>query len=426
MGPAIALDLTELAETDDLRDPVGVINEAQSLAAEHFGASRTWFLVNGASAGNQAALLAIGAIGRKVVIDRNAHSSLVAGLVLAGLEPVWVRGDWDAAWGIGLALPAAAIGAALTAHPDACAVVVTSPTYFGDAADLRAIRAVAGDRVLLVDEAHGAHLPRALAAGADLVVHSAHKGLSGPTQGGYLHLSGSRIDAGAVGAAIELVQTSSPNYWLLSGLDAARRAAAMAARLGAGLKGAAPIGIGPTGDSSRALSVTRLGSALQGASENSPWPVIVRISDDPSRVLVRFSDGFAAYEALAESGLVAEAALPNAVLLFLGQSVNDEAVMRKAVAQVAKVAAAEGKRQPLAELGPPPIAEMVMDPRRAAIGPSAEVEPQDAIDKISAVAMAPYPPGVPVIVPGERVTTKILAYLTRAGSRPAVTRVVRD
>ncbi|MBM3269638.1 MAG: arginine decarboxylase, partial [Candidatus Sericytochromatia bacterium] len=277
LGDALALDLTELAETDDLRAPEGAIAEAQTLAASHFGAARTWFLVGGASAGIAASLLAA-APGGRVAIARNAHVSAVSGLILADAAPVWIPVPWDGDWDVAGCAGPAAVAAALAGAPDVAAVFVTAPTYFGDPADLVAIRAVCGDRLLVVDEAHGAHVPRALAAGADLVIHSAHKGLTGPTQGGYLHLGpGSRIPAEGVAAALRLVQSTSPSYWLLAGLDAARREAALR-RAG--------------GDAAERIARA---AAAAGLALRSPA--------DPTRLLVRVPDGSAAYDALAGAGV---------------------------------------------------------------------------------------------------------------------------
>lgn len=384
LGAALALDLTELDETDDLRDPRGAIAEAQALAAAHFGADRTWFLVNGASVGNCAALLAVARTAgppRKVVVGRDAHVSVVNGLILADLEPVWVPAGWDPDWGVAVPPSAEAYAAALEAHPDAMAVLSTGPSYYGDPADIAGIRAAAGERPLIVDEAHGAHIPRALTAGADLVVHSAHKGLSGPTQGGYLHLRGERIDPERVATALRLLQSTSPNYWILAGLDAARRRAAQ-------------VGISPVDAPGR----------LRAAG------LPVRASSDPARILVGFPDGFAAYEALAMRGIVAEAALPGAVLCL---AVDLDGAEPGRLVEACREVSSE-PAQSRAIVGPPQIPRTEMAPRAAALGPIESVPLASAAGRICAEAACPYPPGIPVLVPGEAIPPEAVSYLRMA------------
>ncbi len=382
MGAALALDLTELEETDDLRDPAGAIAEAQLLAAAHFGAARTWFLVGGASAGNLAALL-VGAAGRKVVVARNAHVSVVNGLVLAGAEPVWVPVPWDADWDVAGCAAPGEIAAALEAQPEAAAVLLTAPSYFGDAADIAAIRRICGDRLLIVDEAHGAHIPRALRGGADLVVHSAHKGLSGPTQGGYLHLGDpARLAPARISAALRLVQSTSPSYWLLAGLDAARRAAATAHLPDVGF--------------------------LHGELREAGF--VLRGGADPRRILVRVPDGPDAYDALATRGVVCEAALPRAVMVLLGPDGLDAPERAKLLAALASL----GPGGEVAKGPPPPLpGAAVMSPRAAAMAQSERLAAPAAIGRICAEAVCPYPPGIPVLVPGERIGAEHLAFLQR-------------
>lgn len=445
LGKALALDLTELDETDDLRDPRGAIAEAQALAAAHFGADRTWLLVNGASVGNCAALLAVsgerrfrgsGAAGapcagapRKIVVGRDAHVSVVSGLILADLEPVWVPARWDAAWEVVGPPAPEAYAAALAAHPDATAVFVTSPSYLGDPADIAAIRAAAGERPLIVDEAHGAHLPRALQAGADLVIHSAHKGLSGPTQGGYLHVRGHRVDMDRVSAALRLLQSTSPNYWILAGLDAARRHAAR--RNAARGHAARPVVgalVGP-GAASPDEHTGRPGHA--GAA---PTPadaaeilrragLVVRQSADPARVTVQFPDGQAAYAALAERGIVAEAALPSAVL-FLATELTADELERLASACRAVLDALPARRAEPVQA--PPTAEIIWPPRAAALAKALELPLREAVGRICAEAACPYPPGIPVLIPGEIVTAEAVDYLARHAPDLSTVRVVAD
>ena len=223
--------LPELPELDNLFAPTSVIQAAQPLAAEAFGARQTWFLANGSTCGLEAALLATCRPGEKVIVPRNVHRSVISGLVLCGAMPVYVMPDYRAEWGIPLAVSAGAIAAALAQHPDTRAVLVVSPTYEGVCADVSTIAALCRTHgiPLIVDEAHGPHfafhpaLPQpALAAGADLVVQSAHKVLSALTQAALLHRGSDRIDGARLNQALQLTQSTSPSYLLLASLDAAR------------------------------------------------------------------------------------------------------------------------------------------------------------------------------------------------------------
>ncbi|MEO0541334.1 MAG: aminotransferase class I/II-fold pyridoxal phosphate-dependent enzyme, partial [Cyanobacteria bacterium P01_A01_bin.105] len=214
-------DLPELPQLDNLFTPTTVIQQAQALAAEAFGAAQTWFLANGSSCGLEAALLAVCQPGDRVIVPRNVHRSVISGLVLSGAMPVYVMPEYRADWGIPLAVSAGAIAAALERHPETRAVLIVSPTYEGVCADVGEIATLCHQHhlPLIVDEAHGPHfafhpdlpLP-ALAAGADLVVQSAHKVLSAMTQAALLHRGTDRIDAARLSQALQLTQSTSPSY----------------------------------------------------------------------------------------------------------------------------------------------------------------------------------------------------------------------
>src|SRR3954463_11864783 len=222
--------------------PDSPFQRSQRLAAQAWGARRSWFLISGASQGNHAACLALRHSGRKVVAQRNVHSSTVDGIVLAGLEPAFVAPELDAELGIAHCLPPRSLAEALDRTPDAVAALTVSPTYFGAVADVRGLAEVAHQRgvPLVVDEAWGAHLAfhpdlpeQALSLGADLVVSSTHKIVGSLTQSAMVHLgqgSEERIDENVVDRAVTLVESTSPSSLLTASLDAARRHAAVHGR----------------------------------------------------------------------------------------------------------------------------------------------------------------------------------------------------
>ncbi|RPI09318.1 MAG: aminotransferase class V-fold PLP-dependent enzyme, partial [Zetaproteobacteria bacterium] len=225
------IDLTTLDEVDCLQKPVGVIKEAQELAAEAHGADRSFFLVNGTTVGNHAMILSTTLPGDEILVARNAHKSILAGIILSGATPRFFLPHFDADLGIAVNVGADAVRSAMRDYPHARVATVTSPNYYGIAADIPAIVEAAQRHgaTLLVDEAHGPHLhfhpalpPSAVDAGADLTVQSTHKIVGGMTQASMLHLKGGRVDAARVAAMLQMLQSTSPSYILMASLDLAR------------------------------------------------------------------------------------------------------------------------------------------------------------------------------------------------------------
>ena len=230
---ALQYDLTELPGLDNLHCPAGVIRDAQRLAAEAYGADHTYFLVNGSTAGVLASMLAATRPGDTVIVDRGCHSSVYNGLVLGRLNPVYIRRQVDPATGIPLSADAAEVERAFEKTRRAKAVVITNPTYYGICSDIRTIAATAhkNGALLIVDEAHGAHLrfwsglpDSSLDTGADLVVQSAHKTLPAMTQGSWLHVKGGGVDKERLERMLGMLQTTSPSYVIMASLDNARHA----------------------------------------------------------------------------------------------------------------------------------------------------------------------------------------------------------
>ncbi|MGW7364991.1 aminotransferase class I/II-fold pyridoxal phosphate-dependent enzyme [Streptomyces sp. NPDC054841] len=234
VGPeALRLDFPPLLDGIDLGS-TAPLHEALALAAEAWGARRTWFLTNGASQGNQIASLVAPALGRTLVVQRSVHSSVIDGLVLSGLEAAFVQPSVDADQGIAHGVTAEGLAQALAEHPEAAAAYVVSPSYFGAVADVRALAetAHAAGAALIVDEAWGAHfgfhpaLPgNALSQGADLVTSSTHKLAGSLTQSAMLHLGhgpfADRLEP-LVDRAFRLVQSTSASALLMASLDVAR------------------------------------------------------------------------------------------------------------------------------------------------------------------------------------------------------------
>lgn len=225
------LDLTEIPGLDDLHDPSGIIDEAQKLAAEAFGAKRSFFLVNGSTVGIHAAISAVCRPGQRLITGRDSHRSVISGMLMAGAKPYYVMPGYSDTFGICTGITAREIDRALQEAPDAAGVLITRPNYYGICSDIEEIAKIVHSRnkILIVDEAHGAHLVFndrlpvcALEAGADICIQSAHKTLPALTQGAYLHVGSDRADMERLEYFLDIYQTTSPSYIIMAFLDIAR------------------------------------------------------------------------------------------------------------------------------------------------------------------------------------------------------------
>ncbi|MEW6042106.1 MAG: aminotransferase class I/II-fold pyridoxal phosphate-dependent enzyme, partial [Elusimicrobiota bacterium] len=225
-------DVTVFPEVDSLHDPTGPIKKAQELAASAYGVEHSFFLVNGSSSGNIAMFLSACNPGDSVVLSRNCHKSVLAGITLAGLWPIWIQPKIDQNLDIIFDSTPEQVESTLEKFPEARAVFITSPNYNGISSNLSKVAEICHRRgkILLVDEAHGPHfkfhkdLPiSAVEAGADLCVHSTHKILSALSQGSMLHFNSDLVDLNRTRKIISMLQTTSPNYIILASMDLSRR-----------------------------------------------------------------------------------------------------------------------------------------------------------------------------------------------------------
>ncbi|MBT2571541.1 aminotransferase class I/II-fold pyridoxal phosphate-dependent enzyme [Planococcus sp. ISL-110] len=229
---ALHYDLTELTGLDDLHYPEEAIKDAQLLLAEAYGAKESFLLVNGSTVGNLAMIHAACKEGDVVIVQRNSHKSIFHALELARVRPVYVSPQWDDRSMTAAGVSFKAVEAAIEAYPEAKAVVLTYPNYYGMVShELQAIIALCHekDMAVLVDEAHGAHFQAgspfpvsSLALGADVVVQSAHKTLPAMTMGSFLHIGSVRVDVKKIRKYLQMFQSSSPSYLILASLDDAR------------------------------------------------------------------------------------------------------------------------------------------------------------------------------------------------------------
>jgi arginine decarboxylase len=417
--PALALDIPSLMPGIDVGEEPTPFQDAQRLAAEAWGAERCWFLINGASQGNLVAGMTLAHMGRKVVVQRNAHSSTIDALILAGLTPVFMRPEVDPELRVAHCVTPETLDRALTEHPDAAGASVVSPTYFGACADVAALVEVAHSHgvPLIVDEAWGAHLAfhdelpaDAVSLGADLVVSSTHKIIGALTQAAMLHLgSHERLDENVVDRCVTLVESTSPSALLTASLDAARRLAAIH-------------GTELLGETMHALAETRAAiRAIPGLDvldeRLASRPGVHAY--DPLRLVVDVrATGVSGYDVahllLEVDDINMELAGENVVVAVFGMGERArEQGARLAAGLQATVErlAANGPAAPRKFADPPPWGDLVMGPREAFFAPQDVVAAREAAGRVAAESLAAYPPGIPNVLPGERLTAETLDYI---------------
>jgi lysine decarboxylase len=419
---ALEMDIPALVEGVDAGPEPTPYQQAQEMAAQAWGAARTWFITGGASQCNHVALMALAHLGQVVLVQRNCHSSTIDGLVLSGLRPVFMAPELDPELRIAHTVTPETLDEALSANPSATAALVVSPTYFGAVADVAGQAEVAHAHgvPLIVDEAWGAHLAfsdelpaHALSLGADLVVSSTHKVVGSLTQSAMLHLGkGSMIDESLIDRCVTLLESTSPSSLLAGSLDAARRHAATE---GAALLAETLAALRDTREAIRGIDgLDVLDERLIGRSGVHGWDPLRLAIDvrgtgltgyDIDPALRRIDD--IQLELFGENVIVAlfgmgERASPRGERLIAG--------LRKAIDELGREP--DREQEPFAP--PPPWGELVMPPREAFLGPQEVVSADDAVGRVAAESLAAYPPGVPNVLPGERLTAPTLEYIRRA------------
>jgi arginine decarboxylase len=421
----LKLDLTQIQGLDDLHAPHGSILEAEELAAQAYGADHSYFLINGSTVGNQAMFMTALRPGDVVLLPRNCHKSATSALIMSGATPVYMRPEVDAALRIDHCVTPDTVRSALAAHPEARAVFITSPTYYGAAADLAAIERMTheGDRLLLVDEAWGPHLnfhpelpPSATSAGADMCVNSTHKLVAGMSQTAMLHTRGSRVDQGRLRSTLRLLQSTSPLLVMLASLDVARMQ--MATQGEELLDGALALARGARIRLNAIPGVSCIGAEQVGRPGIAAY--------DETRLVITVKElGYTGYEASemlrSQADVQVELAdLFNIVaLVTIGDRQGD---IDRLVAGVAALgskdrsARAEAPSDIVARLGHESdeileIPEQVVTPREAFLADHVEIAFHKSAHEVCAEVVTPYPPGIPILCPGERITQKTIEYL---------------
>ncbi len=420
------LDLTETPLTDDLHSPEAAIAEAQKLAAEAFGAGHSFFLINGSSCGNESMIMAAAGEGEKIIIPRNSHKSVMYGLIFSGADPVYVKPEYNAEFSLYCGMLPQTVKTALDANPDSKAVFALSPTYHGFCSDLKGLSGVAHEKGIpvLVDEAHGVHyyfssrMPAgALELGADACVQSIHKTAGAMTQASILHLAeNSNLSYERLNSALRMTQSTSPSYPLMISIDAARWQLQQSGEADWDFACENSEFIKEQIKSSgvfKFISMEMTGS--RGITAMDPCRVIIntaasgingydmrRILWDDYRIDVEYADD------------------ANILAIVSPYSSRKEAeVFVDALKNIAADPQIKRQKGSAEKTVMPEIPEAVLTPRKAWFSPKKQVSFEQARGAVSGEMIAPYPPGIPVIYPGEVITDEIFEFIKqlKAGKR---------
>jgi arginine decarboxylase len=392
------------------------VPQAEELFADAVGARQATFTTCGSSISIHTGMLTVTGPGRKILVDRNVHKSVVASLILAGADPVWVRPRWDHENQIAHPATADDVAAALEQHPEVGAVLIITPTEYGSGADVRGIaeRCHARGVPLFVDEAWGAHFPfhpdlptAAVRAGADLTVQSLHKADGGLCQASVILLGeGDLVDPTDLRLRLDLITTTSPSALLFGSIDGFRRRMVTEGRelLGAALERAGRL-------RERLGKVDGLGvmdSSILGHDGVAEWDPL-KLSVDISALGIT---GYQAREWLrSEHRLVAQLGDTRRIVCSLTYGDDDQAIERLASALEDLAARPPEPDRPAPTI--PALEELnleqAMTPRDAYFAETEQVK--DPAGRISAEMISPYPPGVPAVLPGERFNTAVVQYL---------------
>lgn len=410
-----SLDTTEVPGVDNLHCPESAIKEAQELAARAFGADHTFFLVNGTTSGIYSMIMAATSPGDKIIIPRNCHRSVHGAVILGRLQPIYINPEMDVELGIAMGINPDTLEYILEKHRDAKAAVITNPTFYGVCSDMNRIADMVHEKgmVLLVDEAHGSHfrfnrkLPiSALEAGADISAQSIHKTLPSMTQSSMLQVKSKRIDLEKLKFFLQLTQTTSPSHLLLASLDTARYI--MECKGEELMEDAVNWSNAARDEINKIDGLYCLGRDRIGKSG---------IFDiDPTRITVNF-------KALSISGTEADQILRNSfniqvelsdlynivAITTIGDEQADYEKFVNALGNLGKKVDMKysGETYPLIY---DKIPERALLPWEAVYCEKEAVDLRDSIGRICGEMIIPYPPGIPLIMPGEIVTGDMVGY----------------
>ena len=404
-------EVSLMEELDDLHNPQTCIKDAETLAAKLFHADEVLFFVNGTTSAIQAMILSALKPNDFVFVPRNSHRSVMNGIILAGAIPIFLPVDFDADLKIPLNLTVETVQSAIKNFPQAKALIITSPNYYGVAADLKKISELlhAAGMILLVDEAHGAHLQfcgkilSAMDSGADLAAQSTHKTLGSLTQTSMLMVRKKFIDAEKVRRASSLLQTTSPNQLLLASLDIARLQMAEC---------------GVEKFSATIELAKKLRAEINLIDGLKTFDVIKNFELDLTKVTVNVEElGLTGIEAekILRRDLKIQCELSDAAnLLFLLTYADDEEKILQLIQALKKLSACRKKFLPpksFANYSVQKISAAEVSPREIFFAETEKVLLEKSVGRICAEEVTFYPPGIPILNLGEMVTAEVVKFI---------------
>ena len=405
-------DLTEVEGTDDLHEAEGILRAAMDRTAAVFGAARTWYLIGGSTCGLLSGIRALAPAGSRIIAGRNCHKSVCNAIELGGLQVSWILPPMLREGVCGSISPQQ-IAEAVEENPDAACVVITSPTYEGVISDIRSIAEICHKKniPLLVDEAHGAHLglaenwpDSALHQGADVVIQSVHKTLPSLTQTALLHLGkGSLADPGEVERQLGIFETSSPSYPLMVSIDACTE---LIAAEGKNLFSQWRQRLDAFDHAAEKLVHLRVLGHCGGKRENI-------FSFDPGKIPIFTGNTEISGHDLAEIlrnryGLETEMSQGEICLVMTGMGDSDRAMqhLQQALLEIDSQLSC-CRKEPAATLLKP--GKAVLGISEAVLRKTEKISLSEAAGRISGEAVWAYPPGIPLILPGEQITEEFLS-----------------
>jgi len=408
----LGLDTTELPDTDNLHNPQDVIMEAQQAASRIFGSDESFFLVNGTTGGIHAAIMSCASPGDKLIMDRNSHMSSYNACMLGRIDAVYIKPHIDAQRGIPLPASEEAIEAAINANKDAKAVFLTSPTYYGDCIDIERISKAAHRHgmALIVDAAHGSHLglsdrlpSPAIKSGADIVICSLHKTLGSFTQSSILHVKGEMADRERLRSLLRMLQSSSPSYLLMSSLE---MAAFVYEKHGERLMEELQGHIDDTAKEFECFENIRLYEGTTGIFDRTKLFVLTTATG---------VSGYEIEELFRERySIQPEFSTPYGVLFVssIGNDRSDFDALRSALCEIDRLKR-HGSHKEIPKY--PAAMSKALASISSAFHMKKRVVPlEESKGCISGDYIIPYPPGIPLVAPGELIEDDVLEYVTEA------------
>lgn len=412
----LSIDLINIAPLDDLHQPAGVIREAQELAADAFGADATFFSVQGTSTSIMAMIMSVCKQGDKIIVPRNVHKSVLAAIIFAGVRPVFLSPVRDTNLGIDHGVTTQAVRRALERHPDAAAVLIINPTYFGVCANLKEIVDLVHeyDIPVLVDEAHGAlihfsdRLPlSAMQAGADMAATSVHKLGGSMTQSSVLNVRAGRVNLQRVQTILSMLTTTSTSYPLLASLDAARRHLALNGRQ------LAERALELAQKARRAINeidgLYCFGEEILGGEATYDY--------DPTKLTIHVRHlGITGYEAeqwLREHYRIEVELSDLYNILCLVTPGDDEHTIGTLVEALRHLADTFRNKREVREIQVkiPEIPQLSLTPRDAFYGETELIPFEQSAGRIIAEFIYVYPPGIPILLPGEVISQENIDFI---------------